>query len=122
MKIPAFYLRGSKVCRRNTVDAPNPAREVALVGEACGGRDFRQSMATVAHKLEGALQAQMHDIAVWSHADRSGEHARKVERAAAGNFSKRANLDWLVEMGNDIVPEPTEYVLAQLAAHHLFEF
>jgi hypothetical protein len=46
---------------------------VALVGEARGSCDFGQAMATVAHQLKRALQAQMHDVAARSHADRSGK-------------------------------------------------
>jgi hypothetical protein len=37
------------------VNAPNPPRQVALVGEASGGCDVSQAMPTVAHQLKRAL-------------------------------------------------------------------
>jgi len=94
------------------MNAPNPARQVALVGKSCGGCDVSQAVAALAQQLKRALQAQMHDIAVRSHTDRSGKHAREVKRAAAGNFRQRANLDGLIQMCNDVALETVEHVLA----------
>jgi DUF1009 family protein len=65
---------------------------VALVGEACGGRDFSQAMATVAHQLKRALQAQMHDVAVRRHADRSRKDTCEVKRAATGDLGQLTSL------------------------------
>ena len=104
------------------MNAPNPPRQVALVGEARGSRDFGQSMAAVAHQLKSALQAQMHDVAVRSHADRSRKYTREVKRAATGDPGQRTSLDTLIHMGNDVVPETAEHVLVQPAARHAFEF
>jgi hypothetical protein len=73
---------------------------MALVGESSGGCDFSQAMAALAHQLKGALQAQMHDIAVRGHADRSGEYPREVKRAATIDLGQGTSLDVLIEMGS----------------------
>jgi hypothetical protein len=93
---------------------------VALVGKARGRCDFSQAMATVAHQLKRALQAQMHDVAVRSHADRSGKYPREVERAATGDLGQRTSLDALIQMSNDVVPETAQYLLVQPAACQAF--
>ena len=115
MKIFAVCLSNHKLSRRNTVNAPNPPRQVALVGEARGSCDFGQAMATVAHQLKRALQAQMHDVAVRSHADRSHKYTREVKRAAIGDPGQRTGLDALIHMGNDVIPETAEDLLLQPA-------
>ena len=56
--------------------------------------------------------AQMYNIAVRREADTFDEHASEVERAAPGNVGESGDLDGLVQMRQDIVPEPIEYVLA----------
>ena len=122
MKIPAVLLLSRKLTRRNAVNAPNPPRQVALVGEASGSCDVSQAMPTVAHHLKRALKAQMHDVAVRSHADRSGEYPRKVKRAATVDLGQGTSLDVLIEMGNDVVPEAAEYLLVQPATRQAFEF
>jgi hypothetical protein len=63
----------------------------------------------------------MHDVTVRGHAYRSGEHAREVEGATPRYFCERGDLDGLVEVGNDIVSQPLEHVLAQHAAYPAFE-
>jgi len=95
---------------------------MALVGKSCGGCDFSQAMTAFAHKLKRALQAQMHDIAVRGHTDRSGEYPRKVKRAATVDLGQGTSLDVLIEMGNDVVPEAAEYLLVQPATRQDFEF
>ena len=64
----------------------------------------------------------MHDVAVRGRADRTGKHAGEVERAATGYFGQGADLDGLIQVGDDVVPEPAEHVLPQLAARQAFEF
>ena len=55
VKIPAVLLVVSgNLRRRSAVNAPNPPRQVALVGKACSGCDFRQAAAAIAHKLKSA--------------------------------------------------------------------
>ena len=95
------------------MDAPRPAREVTLVGEARASRDFRQAGSPVANELDRALQPQMHYITVRGHANGSGEHARELERATPGDVGKSGDLDGLVQMRQNVVPEPTEHVFAQ---------
>jgi hypothetical protein len=102
------------------VNAPNPSRQVALVGEARGSCDFSQAMATVAHQLKRALQAQMHDVAVRGDADRSGKYPREVKRAAIGDLGQRTSLDALIQMGNDVVPETAQHLLLQPAKRQAF--
>src|SRR3981189_3106052 len=79
-------------------------------------------MATVAHKVKSALQAQMHDVAVRSHADRSGKYPREVKRAATGDLGQRTSLNALIQMGNDVVPETAQHLLLQPAERQAFEF
>src|SRR5205814_9292335 len=87
----AVGLSSQKLSRRNAVNAPNPPRQVALVGEARGSCDFGQAMATVAHQLKRALQAQMHDVAVRGDADRSRKYTREVKRAAIADLGQRTS-------------------------------
>jgi hypothetical protein len=94
---------------------------VALVREARGSCDFNQAMATAAHKVKSALQAQMHDVAVRSHADRSCKYTREVKRAAIGDLGQRTSLDALIHMGNDVVPDTAEHLLVQPVAQRAFE-
>jgi len=103
------------------VNAPNPPRHVALVGEARGSCDFSEAMATIAHQLKSAPQAQMHDVAVRRHTDRSRKYAREVKRAATGDLGQPTSLNGLIYMGNDVVPDTAEHLLVQPAAPRAFE-
>ena len=98
------------------MNAPNPTRQVTLVGETRARCDLSQTGPPVANELHRPLQSKSHDVAVRSHADRSGKHAREVERAAPGYVCERGDVDGFVQMRDDIVFEPLENVLAQHAA------
>jgi hypothetical protein len=76
---------------------------VTLIGETGAGRDISQPGPSVAHELEGPLEAQTHDVAMRRHADRLSEHACEVERTAPRNVGERADLDRLVEVRLDVV-------------------
>jgi hypothetical protein len=72
---------GGQLGEGDAVDAPNPTRQVALVGEACASGDFSQAGLPFVNQLDRSLQSEMHDPAVRGHANRSGEYAREVEWA-----------------------------------------
>src|SRR5258707_15440194 len=74
---------GEQLLEGDAVNASNPARQVALIGEARVCRDFSQAGPSVANKLHRTLQSQMHDITVRRHSNGSAEHAGEVERAAS---------------------------------------
>jgi hypothetical protein len=50
------------------------------------------------------------------HADGSGEHPREMEWAACRYIRERLDPDRLIEMSDDVIPEPPELVFAQSAA------
>jgi hypothetical protein len=104
---------GGQLGEGDAVDAPNPTRKVALVGEACASCDFSQAGLPLVNQLDRLLQSEMHDPAVRGHANRSGEYAREVEWATPCYICQQSNLDRLIEVGNDIVSEPLEHLLAQ---------
>ena len=58
----------------------------------------------------------MHDVTVGSHADRSREHARELERAASRQVRERAHFDRFIQVGMNIVSETIEHMSAQCAA------
>ena len=72
------------------MNAPNPARQVTLVSESCPGCNFSEAGLPFPYKLDHVLQSQMHNITVRRHADGSGGHACKVERAAPCDFASAA--------------------------------
>ena len=75
------------------MNAPHPTRQAALVGEARASCDFGQTGLPVANQLDRSSQPEMHDPAVRGHANRTGEHAGEVERAAPRYFCQRSDLD-----------------------------
>src|ERR1700754_4109273 len=111
-----FARSGSKLRGRDTVNEPNPTRQVTLIRETGANSDVGQTGSPVADEVDRLLQSQMHDVAVRADADRPGEHAREVERAAAGYSCKRGNFDRFIEVRKHIVLEPFEDVLAQRAS------
>jgi hypothetical protein len=46
------------------VNAPDPTREMALVGKGCAHRDIGQAGSDITNKLDRPLLSQMHDVAV----------------------------------------------------------
>jgi hypothetical protein len=72
--------------------------------------------ATAAYQLKSALQAQMHDVAVRRHADRSLKCTREVERADTGDAHQPAGLNALNHMAIDAVPDTRAHLLTRPAA------
>jgi len=64
---------GDQFRQRNGVNAPDPTREMTLVGKACAHRDIGQAGSDMTNKLDRPLPSQMHDVAVRSGANESGE-------------------------------------------------
>src|SRR5262249_17603669 len=95
--LPFVPRRWADLGERDPVNATNPAPEVALVGEACARRDFRQTGSPLSNERDRLSQSQMHDVAVRSHADGSGEHAGEMERAAPRDVCQRRDLYRLVQ-------------------------
>src|SRR5262252_544424 len=89
---------------------------MALVGKAGAGSDFSQPRPLFPNKLDRALQSEMHDVAMRCHADGSRKHPREMEWAAPCNIRERLDPDRLIEMSDDVVPEPPEQVFTQHAA------
>ena len=97
------------------MNAPYPARQVALVGETRAGSDLGQAQLPVADEFDRAPQPETHDVTVRSHADGSGEDAREVERAAPRNFCQGRNFYGLIDMGEGVVFQALQHFLAQRA-------
>src|SRR6516164_9991750 len=89
---------------------------MALVGKAGADRDFSQSRLPFPNKLDRALQSEMHDVAMRCHADGTGKHPREMEWDAACNIREQLDPDRLIEMSDDVIPEPRKQVFAQHAA------
>src|SRR5262249_21630831 len=68
-------------------------------------------------KLERALQPQMHDVPVRAKPDGSAEDTREMEWAAPGDFGERAHLDWLADVGRNVIFEPRQHLFPQGPAH-----
>ena len=115
-------MSGGKPRQRDAMNASDPTRQMALVGRAGVGSDFGQPRPPFPNKLDRPLQSEVHDVAMRSHADRSGEYPREMKRAATGNLGQSTSLDMLIEMGNDVVPEADEHLLAQPTARQALEF
>src|SRR5262245_33561846 len=89
---------------------------MALVGKAGASRDLGQAGLPLPNKLDRALQSEMHDVAMRGHADGSSKYPREMEWAAPCNIRERLDPDWLIEMIDDVVPEPPKQVSAEHAA------
>ncbi len=74
------------------MNAPDPTREMALVGKACAHRDIGQAGSDMTNKLDRSLLSQMHDVAVRTDANESGEQPGKMERAAARYLGERGDF------------------------------
>src|SRR5271167_4595054 len=98
------------------MNASDPTRQMALVGKAGAGSDFGEPGPPFPNKLERMLQSEMHNVAMRGHADGSGEHPREMEWAAPRYIRERLDADRLIEMSDDVIPEPPELVFAERAA------
>jgi hypothetical protein len=81
------------------VNAANPSRQVALVGEAYAGRDFGEAPSSVTDKLDRTPQSQVNDITMRRDSNGSAEHPREVERTTSGDTCERSDFDGFVQMG-----------------------
>src|SRR5262245_47149564 len=89
---------------------------MALVGEPCGGGNLGQPCSSFANERDGTAQSKMHDVLVWTHANRSREHSREMERAAACDSCECGYVDRRIQVSHDILPEPRQHVLTQHAS------
>src|SRR5271169_2348458 len=106
---------GSEPRQRNAMNASDPTRQMAPVGKPGPGSDFSQPRPTLPNKLDRTLQSEMHHVAMRGHADGSGKHPREMEWAAPRNIRERLDPDRLIEMSDDVIPEPPEPVFAEHA-------
>ena len=95
------------------MNAPNPTRQVTLVGEARARRDFSQAHLPVTEELGRTLQSKADDITVRGHADGTGEDAGEVKRATPRYFCELCDFYRPIEMGDDMVFQALEHFLAQ---------
>src|SRR5262249_23132396 len=77
-------------------------------GEARSHRDLPQPELSLPDHFHGATKAQMDDVTIGAHADRATEHAREVELAPSCHPRERRDVDWLVEMRHQIVPQTSK--------------
>src|SRR6202790_2136059 len=84
---------GDQFRRGNAVDAPDPTREMAWSAKACAHRDSGQAGSDMTNKLDHSLPSQMHDVAVRTDANESGEQPGKMERAAP-RYLRAWRLRW----------------------------
>jgi hypothetical protein len=78
LKIPALWARATS----SVGETPWTRRpRDGLVGKACAHRDIGQAGSDMTNKLDHLLPSQMHDVAVRTDANESGEQPGKMERA-----------------------------------------
>ena len=97
------------------MDAPHPARQMALIGKArlCG--NLGKADFSIPNQFDRPLQSQMNDVAMRAHADGPGEGAGKMELTAVRHLRKRRDVKWFVQMFEDEIPQPLENVGGQRA-------
>ena len=61
---------GSQPRQRDTMNASDPPRQMALIGKASADSDFGQPGPPFANKLERTLQSEVHDVAMRCHTNR----------------------------------------------------
>jgi len=110
VKISAVLLslRG-ELRERDAVNAPHPARQVALISEAAASGDFSQTAPPFANELDRALQPYMYDVTVRRDTDRASEYAGEMERAPPRNICQRDHIDVFVDVVQNIVPDALEH-------------
>ena len=72
------------------------------------------------NKLDRSLLSQMHDVAVRTDANESGEQPGKMERAAP-RYLRAWRLDGFIDVSNHVISKPREHVFAQHASRPAFE-
>jgi hypothetical protein len=94
---------------------------MALVGKACAHRDVGQAGSHMTNKLDRSLPSQMHDVAVRTDANESGEQPDKMERASPRYLAERGDFDGFIDVSNHVISKPREHVFAQHASRPAFE-
>jgi hypothetical protein len=94
---------------------------MALVGKACAHRDIGQAGSDMTNKLDRSLPSQMHDVAVRTDANESGEQPGEMERAAPRYLGERGDFDGLIDVSNHVISKPREHVFARHASRPAFE-
>ena len=93
------------------MNAPNPTRQVTLIGKTRAGGNVGKAGLSAANQFDGTLQPQMNNVTVWRDADRSGEHAGEVKRAAPRYGGQRLDRNLLIEVRKYIFLKPLEHDL-----------
>ncbi len=106
----------SELPHGDTVYAPHPTRQMALIGEAGFSGDLRKAQATLAQKLASALEPRPHHVAVGSDTNRAPERAAEVEGAEACYAGELVDLYRLVKVGVDEIAEARQHTFRQYAA------
>ena len=96
-----------------------PYARMTLVSESCPRCDFGEVTSPFSDKLNRALQSEAHDVTVRRHADGSGKYAREMERAARCKARQFRDLDRFLYVGNDVLSESIEHVLAEHTSRSL---
>jgi len=104
------------------MNAADPARQMALVSEACARGDLGQPGSSLAYKVGSTLQPETYDIAVRRDADGSAEHSGKVKWAQSRHVCQRFDIDGLIQVSHDMVSHTLKDILAQLAPHESHGF
>ena len=74
------------------MDAPNPARQMALIRKTRFCSNLRETEFPVSNHFDRPSQSQMNDVAMRADADRSGEGAGKMELAAVRHSRERRDV------------------------------
>src|SRR5215510_124508 len=97
------------------MDALNPTRQVALIRKARSGGNLGKAELPIPNHFDCPSQPQMNDVAMWAHADGSGEGTGKMELAAIRHFRKRRDVERFVQMFGDEILQSPEKVGGQRA-------
>jgi hypothetical protein len=102
------------------MDAPNPARQMALIRKACRCGNLGKAEFSIPNQFDRTPQSQMNDVAMRAHADGSGEGAGKMELTAIGHFRERRDIKGFVQMFEDEILQPLENVRVQRTVRFRF--
>src|SRR5262245_52958453 len=78
---------------------------MALIGETGGSCNLGQRQFAIAHQLDGAAKAQVNDIAIGTDADLAAKYTRKMELAATAHSRQRGDIDRLIQMRHQVIPD-----------------
>ena len=71
------------------------------------------------HQFDGVAKAQVNDIAMRTDADLAAEYPRKMELAAAAHSRQRGDIDRLIQVRHQIIPDLPEHGAAEHAIRRL---